>query len=490
MRGLRCFVAIYNERIIFELLQIQVAEFFIKKDTFDLVQQTDWSDGIRQLIVQRENRFSCDQNNSRFACLNECFKEKVRLSRYFFDRNETGLVQLKNNNQTVKDHEEKCFARCERENCKLVYLIAIDRWMADSKIAIFKERPLLSEFDFWLQFIGMVCLFVGISFHQQLCLAIKFICSKMKNTPTRHRLAALLWPILCIGLIFFTFLLTMTILNFKTNVYYPARRETIRNLIEPEQTHLLICLPFVNENQKTTRLFDANYYANRTLQDLENESDCVLRQTIDGIYLSFQNKTVPIQYHVQPKVIFRYSFIGLQRCFHLVVKPAETEPRYQMLLSISKLIIKFKTINYFLFLLTEKEQFNQETFSLTMNGQCAFKKSVTKRSRLSGKCMDYAGAYPLLNCTSRSNCVEQCINRRSMNERQNITMQSFEFNSWIIDRDQFTAEEWTASYLNWNESIFNEIRTECQQAIPMIPPCVETKFIQRPDSRIRSAACM
>ena len=357
--GFLCFLANDLEKfhpiplVNFRNYKTREVNFVLNEKTFDLAELNKKDDKISQVIVLNEGHLSgCSQSNSRFFCLNKCFKKKFRLSSYHYNGNETGIIHLNysNRNETIKKYEKSCFEKCKTENCKLVYLISYNSIMGlNFKNALFKARPVLSEFDFWTQLAGITCLFLGITFHHQLSIAVKFICLNVKKI--RRHLAKLRWIVLCTSMILFFCLLLQAIFNFKNSVDYPFKKEIQKSLIEPEETHLVICVPFRKFLTYRGKIVRKNFnFTNRFLLELSNESDTKLDDTLDSTYLSFHNKTVPIRYRVQPKVLFRYSAFGLQRCFHLTLNPAEVEPRYQMLLSMSKLKIKFKTTDYMMFI--------------------------------------------------------------------------------------------------------------------------------------------
>lgn len=489
--GFLCFAAeMFERHFLSELLETKTTDFVVQKETFDMLQINDWfSDEIAELtVLNTPYPYSdCSEiKQSRFQCLNECFKSNFRLSRYFYHSNETGSIQLNHNegNRSIEEGERSCFKQCKKENCKLINILVHDQ-MEPTLIEFYRSRPVLGGFDFWVQFIGCSSLFLAINLHQQMQSLVKFVYSKVKRSQTSRSewLVKLNWSIMLnwtvrfISLIIFLSLSIRSILDFQEQVDLPARKENTKKAIEPEILHLVICVPFGRflNDPDGNELVDNLYYAQRSLQELENESQALLNATLDSMYLSFLNRTTQIGYCVQPKVLFRYTGVGLQRCFQVAVHPVE--PRYQQLLSISKLKVKFKTTNYYLFLVSKNEEFNVNSFFY--GGQWAFRKSLIRRSRLNRKCLDNALAYTRLACTSRQSCVERCINRLSVDEHQNITIHSIFF-AYIIDRDQFTAEEWTAAHLNWNKSLYDEIKSKCEEAIPVIEACVEVKYTYGP----------
>lgn len=111
-----CLLASRSELPIINLFLFPSVPFAIKRDTGNFIKLNDLNEQVEQLIVLKKGTpySDCDQSNSRFYCLNECFKRNFRLSRYFFDGNENGLIHLKSDsinetNQTIKESERTCF---------------------------------------------------------------------------------------------------------------------------------------------------------------------------------------------------------------------------------------------------------------------------------------------------------------------------------------------------------------------------------------------
>lgn len=160
------------------------AFFAIDWKTFNFVRMNLASDVIDQLAVfEREHPYSdCGKSNSRFRCLNECFKNKHRLSKYFYDSNETGRIHLDlPKNLSIEESEKNCFGVCKRENCKLVKLISKPFLKGKPKTEIFVAQPMLNEIDFWIQLIGLLGSFSGLSFRDLIFIAIEFITSKLRR---------------------------------------------------------------------------------------------------------------------------------------------------------------------------------------------------------------------------------------------------------------------------------------------------------------------
>ena len=361
-------------------------------NTYDKVHLKTRRFKISQLIViNRAQPYSnCLEGYSRFRCLNDCFKKRKRLTKYFYDGKESGLVSLPADleDERAEGGERICFSQCSRENCKLIHFnVASSISLTEHVEKKFKAVPLMSEFEFLFQLIGLLCLILGISFYQSFSALIKLFHLKTQRGETSSlRRDKHFWLSLKLIAVLFCFMVFVC-LNAKMIIAYehkksnPIRKETTVNLLEPEPLRVVVCFDLAKE---------AAYYRNTTALEIEKESNNRI-ENIDAIFMEFQNKQTKLDYTVQPLVAFE----GLGRCFELAIAPAE--PRYRSLLAISKLTIKFKKFTPYapLRLLADKEVFSTGSFKYT--GFHSFFKNI---SRLTTGCVDRKQAYP--HCGSRS----------------------------------------------------------------------------------------
>lgn len=470
--------------------------FAVKPDTFDWTLINCVEDKLDQLIVlQLEHPYSdCGKSNSRFHCLTQCFKKEFRLSEYFYFGNETGPIHLNylKKNATVRAHEDACFGRCSKRNCKLVYIYSNEDSDGKADVEVFRAKPMITKFSFNVQLVGLVCLILNVSFSRVLTV-IRFIGSKVRNAKVKVTLLYLKLFILIAFLVGCFCLFCHMFLHYQTRLTNPTRKETTRNLLWLEPIHLVVCVRvgyiFSNYTQPDYRFDFPNEvpYDFMTMHQLEKATNGALNETIDEIKLDYQDRLRDILWSVTPKVLFKLDPKGyLQRCFQLFIEP--DEPRYQMLLSISKLKIMIKAKRKVrFFLLAEYENLNGASFHFS--GSNSFLRRVKKRSRLSGKCTrkhDYGTVHP--KCTTERNCLEACIQRKFFNVRRNVTtgVRSFPL---VIDRDQFGESEWKSAYYTKNYNAAEEIiaRNKCWNQISGIkPPCVEATIeesvrINQPD---------
>ena len=472
---------------------LRAPEFFLfKNDTYDLFKLESYHRDVDQLVVKnKEYPYSnCTKNYSKFKCLNKCFKEKHQLSKYFYTVNENERILLNYEyNQTIKDEEYKCFSKCKRDDCKLVHFVSTGSNFFKQKLSVFKADFFISRLEFWIQLFSLVCLIENVSFYQLLSKLFKFLkpkVKKLKKIKIRKRVIKVKKPerylhllkmvILFISISCFIYYFYEKIENINTQINNPSKSEAKTFLLEPEKMNLVICVN-ANANKKKKKppqhYYSYNYdlnLINLTLQQIEEATDSLFNDTIDEIYLQFQNKKIKTNWSLTSKVFFKQKkdYRGslpiniLTRCFQIEANPLE--PKYQSLLATSKLIVKFKILSWDLYLLPEEERFNLDSYQHRNN----FLKAIKKRANwiMHRRCADYDKKYS--DCNSKQNCIDRCVNKRFIETYKSITIYS------IVDKDHFTKDQWSNSFPNTNFSIFNETEQECLKKFK--EDCYEVKF--------------
>ena len=473
LNGRVCFIAstTYDANTIGStILPDYLPEYFaFKRDTLDFTKMSGWHNSIEQLTVlkKRPPYSDCSESNSRFRCLHECFKRRFNLSRYFYQGNESALVQLNYNrrNRTIEESQMSCFRSCKRENCKLIQLIAVDT-SAHVKGETFEARPKLTAFDYWLQFIGLLCSSANISLNEFALVAIEFLQSRMSRRSVKIALVCLKFTIILLGLASFGYLCTQVALDHKTEENHPL--EGTRHLMRPKTVRLAICLHI---------FLDIWMHENSTMWEIERTTDWSLGNEPEGIYVDCGGTLLRTNYKIHRKVLFKHS----RRCFLFSIYP-----NCPTTLTHPKLMINFtETVHAQLYLLSENENLSSETFFYS--DEYAFRTRIVDRSRSDKKCVDYEKKYA--NCTGRQNCVERCIGRKFMNAF-NATI--IRLANRVVDRDWFSSAEWSTSSpmkkSEQNSKIYEEIAEECSQKILNEKACLETMFettvhIRKPNDR-------
>ena len=270
--------------------------------------------------------------------------------------------------------------------------------------------------------------------------------------PERY-LHLLKMAILLLSISFFIYYFYELIKNINNQIIDPKKSKAKTYLFEPEKMNLVIC---VDNNLNQT---------NMTLKQIEEATDSVFNDTIDEIYLQFQNKKIKTNWSRSSNVFFKKDISTdiLKRCFQIEANP--TEPKYQSLLATSKLVVEFKSDTYGFYLLPEEERFNLESYLyISFN----FLKIIKKKANciMNGRCADYNKKHS--DCNSKQNCINRCVNKRFIKTYKSITIYS------IVYKDHFTKDQWLNSLLNNDFSIFNKTKQECLKKFK--EDCYEVKF--------------
>ena len=327
----------------------------------------------------------------------------------------------------------------------------------DYKVETLEAQPKLSDFDYWLQFIGLACSFAGLSLHELTTIAIEFIALKVKKRKVRIGLFYLKWTLISVDLIFFGYLSTQRALDYKAEEANPVEKEKIRSFIQPKIVQLAICVRI--------KMFSGNYEV-KTMLEIERAADGVLNDQLEGIYTSCWKRSFRSKYQVHPKVLFKKMLYGHYRCFRLSI-----HPNYQAISPDPKLTIEFKknslSYNYaVIYLLSINENLSGKSFEYS--GRFVFRERIVRRLKLNGRCVDYEEKYAG-NCTGRWNCVERCIARKHMDRYNEIAFGKIDDDP-IIDKDWFSQAEWNTAqqiFVKYEKlSSYEVIRAECLKEIP------------------------
>ena len=456
--------------------------FVYKNDTFDLVKISMSNKFDRQIVLHRAYPYSnCKTGYSRFHCLNKCFKGKNRLSKYLYTTDETdGIIQLNydNNNTTLKDDENECFKKCKNNGCKFTYFTKNPKFWENSRINFFKACPTMSSFDYWIQLAGFVFFFTGLSsyqilskfikmvnssifFNQFLSKFIKLIRFKIQKDKLKQRLinsAKTIIFVIMISFLIYSYINVIATYNHDLNK--PTKKEISLNLLEPESISLVICISlhdiFTNSYGDDIDLFEKKIFRNKSLLELEKDSDIGFNGTLDEIYIVFQSEKIEVKWTVKPKVIF----YGFSRCFLVDVFPSE--PKYQSALSITKLNIKFKRYRYSFFLLPYGQSFHLNSYRFNQNYN--FIKKIRKSVK---ECENYNHLNSKSPCISQGECINRCYNQKFIKIYGNISDNS------IIDKDYFTKEQWEKIFVDQKPD--RQIKTKCEKEITR-KDCLEVNF--------------
>ena len=455
LSGLLCLIRKkYNEDN-FDFIQsfFKTKQFFVFQEiTYDLLKLTSYADKIDQLVVMNEDNSNCIENYSKLKCLNQCFKQN-RLSKYIYNGNESGIIHLNYEyNQTIKEKEHDCHEnRCVKNGCKLVHFESI-KFYEKSKTTIFKSTSLISKFDFYIQFTGLVCLIGNTCFYQLLSMLFEYVKPTIKKIKkikigkkvlkiTNHEkyLHAIKIIILLICVGYFAKYYFEKFEDINTQLNDPVRTESKTYQLESEPINLVICIRFENILKGD--------YKNLKFSELEKATDRSFNDTIKRIYLKLISEKIGIEFTLTPKILFNYD----SRCFQIEMHP--NEPKYQSILSTSKLVIKSRK-NLLLYLLAGKACISTKIQNL--NGKSFWKKILKRsKSKKNQKCIDYEKEYSV--CCSKQNCIDRCVNLKFMEDYNSITIQS------IVDKQHFSEDQWSNLLPNDDFKKYNKTKEECRK---------------------------
>lgn len=311
--------------------------------SFDLIKSNNYTRKVHQLLVLNKQSLgkNCIPNYSKSICLNNCIKTKHRLIKYLYSGKESGhiLLNYDDNNRTIIKNELNCVKKCKDESCSLVYFIPKNIFMA--RTTIFEAQASISNFDYFIQIISLICLFTNVTLYKLLSKTLDFIIEK-KDEYKKH-FACFKILIFLISLICCLILYIQMGIDYEYKKMHPNQRETTMNLFKPETMNLIICIPVNNilMNDYVKDFKDQKLYENKTFIQIEKETNMGFNATVDQIYLEYyQSNKSKVDWALKPYVLFEKKCDSFRRCFQVEV--VSSEPIYRRLLSISKLIIIFK----------------------------------------------------------------------------------------------------------------------------------------------------
>src|SRR5699024_1769002 len=101
--------------------------YAFKEDSFEFAKLGKPPATVSRLIVIIDHPYSgCASNYSKFLCLHTCFKERRRVSKYYYRGDERGRIrtaydEASESEESNERHEISCFGRCRKNSCKFVY---------------------------------------------------------------------------------------------------------------------------------------------------------------------------------------------------------------------------------------------------------------------------------------------------------------------------------------------------------------------------------
>lgn len=443
-----------------------------------LLLKTKHAVGSLLLVINQPYPYSnCKEDYSKVYCLDNCYKRRLRLSSYFYRAasGDTRPIYFDNGekNQTVLEHERSCWEECHWEDCRVTYLSMVNnREASQCKLIVFRAFPKIEDDHFWFQLIGLICFFSNKPLYGMLSKLILLADSKIKRKTKALKVvflclqrAAFLCIFGCCILLFW-----LIIVHHVDELDSPPKNPPKFFTFAPETLQIVIC---VNINRILGRCYEPNclqesLYANRTLQQLEAETNVGYNDTVQGVYLTFMDRKMSVDFSLSNKTIFRDG----QRCYQLIVKP--TEPKYQQLVAISKLQVELKHPQHSSYLLLSDEVFSTNSSEYRIGYHFAKHEIIRSRSKWTEKCIDYGQAHSNPLCFNRFNCIQRCLGRRFIAKYQNVSLWS------IVQKEHFNESEWNDSYLIDDGDSSKRVLNECKKQFPDAQGCQEVYFVGSP----------
>ena len=456
------FAGDFNWPFFFPRLFSIFKHYAFKEDTYEFTKLDNPPTAVQRFVVVIDHPYSgCALNYSKFRCLHSCFKERRRLSKYYYRGDENGSIWTTYDAEEADEqHEVACFKRCPKNSCKFVYFrFSYNNVL--SNLTVVRAEPALPKADFYLQLFGLISFFVNITICQFSLLFVKLALVNCRiRGPLRHPIGVLRKLILLAVFGCCLLLFAGRLTRYADQLNHPPRGEMKSNRLEPETMHLVVCI-------KLHKIRDSNYDLsllfepppeNKTFAELENSTGHVFGQCVKRIYLEFMDKQVPVNsMMLQRKVLFKNLPDNLEnlmmRCFQVAVYPKE--PKYQSLLSISKLVVEMNKCDHAIYLLPEGERFHSKSFRFVRKSN--FAKRIIKRVQRAGRCVNYQTAYP--NCNSKANCFDRCFHREFSKTFGGISIQ---LDETVIDKDFFTEDEWSRYRANEDRDVYLSFVEGCR----------------------------
>ena len=405
---------------------------------------------------------------TKFDCINACLKNKKRYNFYAYYEDDDNYLDLLDSNYSNFDDKIICNKECRRNDCTLEQYLAV----MDDSYRVFnidlEAYPSLSKLDFYLQFFGLISMFINCSINETVpfiaCLILKFICEKLKKNDLFF--AKLTFYIkLIVLLISLSITIPISaylICNYHFYQYEPIRSAISDFTIKNKPFSLILCIPiqFIKFGKIKSADSDKEILNNFSFKEIENFTRLGYEKAIRNWYLTYGSKKEKIIVNLNSrKIYFRqcdYELKGLgelklfSRCFRMEFE--KNELQYDNLLSISALVVKLneKAIHYLnVYLVDVEKEFNNDAFQYERRFKLLRTINRKKEKSIISNCTDYAKS----KCKSKSSCASLCIY-----EKYSLKHKSLPVNA-LIDQDFFGDKQ----ILNYKFNVTNDetIKNEC-----------------------------
>lgn len=416
---------------------------------------------------------------TKFSCLNICLKSKNRNSLYLYTGDDHNYLNI---NLEISDSIaiQDCLKKCDKESCILEFILSVE----DEEFGVFNAKldayPSTSDLDYYLQFFGLIGLFINISVNEILFYSIrsilKLICLKIKKISNQLYLRLSVFikiSVLLICLIFSIIISIQMIHNYQTNRRQPIKSALSDFTNDQRPFSIILCIPYQFIKFGSMRIENETIFNNLTFQEIEDTSNLAFEKLIDKIYTIYGSEERSIQIDYSKKVYFRRSEYGkyrnesfLSRCFRIEIE--KKEMIYQSLLSIGTLVIKLKDEDYRnylnIFIVSPEKEFNLDTKMFEKKFKIMQTNEYYRETSTETNCYNYLTSK--FKCFSRSSCLSLCINHKFLDLHQSLPMNT------LIDKEFFNQNIANFKFINFNDQEINE---QCKNENQRID-CNQTSF--------------
>lgn len=431
-----------------------------------------------------------------FECYNSCLKKDSRKSIYMYNITDCEKVYL---NETQRNYryqlpEETCFSYCNNNRfCFFEVLTGINSFSGIERDVIAFEFYRSSRFEFWIQFVSLICLFTNTSIYQSLTRLSKTPVRSLRKVFKNRKLVLLVllrakWLLFTLCFISTALISSNILKNYLDSLNDPVKSEVANFSYFPETFSVVICVPIQLNLKRKKQLAlgkDENLLEKYSFAEIEDATNDDMEMVLKKAYLE-KTREIQVILERSEKVYFRNNhFVGLNvsalcRCFRMEFpRPVSTifreVEKYQDLIVTTNLILELNDVCFYrtnisselggynfvgsfcqIYLLDEFKLFSLKTFQHDNIFQINRKRIKKSRSFLQKNCTDYSEFKDCPRCT-RQSFIERCINGEFFRKFRNLSIAS----NTVIDRDEFNRSLLNKIY--FKETIDPNITEECEQ---------------------------
>lgn len=325
--------------------------------------------------------------------------------------------------------------------------------------------------DFWLQLAGLVTLFTGecrlsiwtdlklftnLQFLGTSLISVTFsLMKKLVNKleqkyrkPFEGVLPKINFALIIFGLIVLFHQSREMLKDYKHKLIYPNKTSISNFSSELMPISLVICFPIellILNDSEIVKGRNMDILRTKNFYELEKATNNGLRKEIREMFLSIGSKMQHFHYSKSKKVLFKNTTFSntihvTSRCFRIEI--LINQMRHISMIPISNLVILFRNRFWEVFLLEQSQNFSSRLESFKGEYKIGIKSVISSSKSKKSNCVDYSKLYSAnngpesnelgLNCDSRQNCYDQCVNKKTYLEKnRHLSTKT------VLDKDEF-----------------------------------------------------